>query len=219
MCSAGLLHCVDFSANALLPYLHPLSLAPYTCARVHGTVIAIWSLPPITSVSCPSFLKSFPIEQSLCRNNPCASGVALWGGDPSGAPSCPTVEPLPQLVDVRLGSKQSRRDASSFAACVLTDASCLTRLEMSSGVKAANMYVPGFDPAVLKDKPHLQHLELGGCALDGSVGVAQLLSALQQMQVSHISCCCWVILGFWMGSMPSCWKGSGTQRSLCTCRV
>lgn len=98
------------------------------------------------------------------------------------------MEPLTRLVDVRLGGKQSRRDVSSFAACVLSGASCLTRLEMSSGVKAVNMYVPGFDPAVLEGKPHLQHLELGCCALDGSVGVAQLLSVLQQMQVSHNSC-------------------------------
>jgi hypothetical protein len=108
-----------------------------------------------------------------------------------------------QLVDVRLGGKQSRRDASSFAACVLSGASCLTRLEMSSGIKAVNMYVPGFDPAVLEDKPHLRHLELGGCALDGSAGVAQLLHDLQQMQV----CICpWG--GRWdRGCHLYCWVG------------
>jgi hypothetical protein len=84
-----------------------------------------------------------------------------------------------------------RRPTSRFTANMLSGASHLTHLELSTG-SVVGAVVWHVEPGALDGKTRLHHLNLSRCNIvGGAEGIAQLLCELQQLQeVTHLNLTC-----------------------------
>jgi hypothetical protein len=131
--------------------------------------------PPAASRTlAPTYTLASVLQQLQCLTYlELDDDLDMQAQDLPGQPRLQHLQTLTRLADLRLDFFDSIR-ASVITASILSGAHQLTRLQL-----------PGFavEPGALASKTQLQHLHLHNCRIiGGAVGVAQLLSHLQEMQ-------------------------------------